>query len=126
MDWTKDYIGKAWEPKKDCYYWFAKIQNEVFNRPVIFVGDRHNNTVDTFLDERQRWKSLKTDELPQDGDAITLCQADDDDLQLQHIGVYVQGHVIRAETEGVVTLKPLSKLEGEWVVHEVARYREGV
>lgn len=87
--WWLPYLGEPVTDREHCWYWFSRIQAEVFGRGDLpdfsHVSARDSEQVSALFlrhPERRRWVKRLA---PQDGDAVYL-QYGDEPL---HIGVYV-------------------------------------
>ncbi|MCB1738721.1 MAG: hypothetical protein KDH20_10975 [Rhodocyclaceae bacterium] len=101
--WWVPYLGEVVTRHEHCWYWFARIQSEVFGLADLpsfshMASDDSAAVSLLFLhhSERRRWRRLGADERPIDGDAVYV-QHGDEPL---HIGVWA------AAANGVVHAPP--------------------
>ena len=82
-----EYLGQPWEEDRDCYYWFRRIQEEVFARLVPpLAGTTRTITAARYLrDIPKVWGWTQT-ETPREGDAVFLAQR----IEPHHIGTVVR------------------------------------
>lgn len=85
--WSLKYLGQSWTEKQDCFYWFRRIQEEVFGRRIEDLQREKVNLVlfASRLMERNvgRYYQWVRTPCPVEGDAAFLSQA----TKPHHIGV---------------------------------------
>lgn len=117
MSWVLPYLNQRWTEQTDCYYWFARIQCDVFGRDVPLVARPAY---------RHQWQAAASDASAwRDGDAVIMCSAARD-VRLTHIGVWHTadgGGVVHAQTGGTVCFDTLASLaQQQWAIREVLHY----
>lgn len=93
MNYIDLYIGGAWTEEHDCFWWFRKIQKEIFNKHVLPCLN--------LAEKRQEYQQWVEVEKPEEGAAVWMSKAGEP----HHIGVWTGCGVLHA-------------LEGQGVVHE--------
>lgn len=101
MRWLSGYIGQKWTHEKDCWFWFRKIQLEVFGR-----------SVDPVMND---WAEIY---LPENGDGVLLSRGSNPD----HIGMVIfindRFHVLHAlEGAGVILTDRQSLKMNGWKIN---------
>lgn len=85
--WSDNYIGRPYIPGiQDCASFAARVQREVFNRPIILPADRASGMRGQsrqLMDAIDDYGQVTTS--PQEGDAVLMAGRG----RLNHIGVLV-------------------------------------
>jgi hypothetical protein len=119
------YIGQDWQKEKDCWYWFRKIQAELFSRDVTQALVDHSSWVALIksaadimtgdIEERFGWKRVV---MPKSGDAIFMSLR----TVPHHVGTVIMErerlHVIHAlENAGVIYDNRISLRVQGWKIY---------
>ncbi len=127
MSWIKEYVGKPWSEKEDCYYWFGKIQAEQFGRSVPLVGGfKRTLMAARLMRGAPVLLGCRETKHPMDGDAVFLSQREN----AHHIGIYVEVDgfpwVLHAlEGSGVLFSSAISLLQNGWKIEAYWTDRAG-
>jgi hypothetical protein len=118
------YIGQPWEQRRDCWYWFRKIQADEFGRDVTDAMVNHSSWIAMIksaadimagdIEERFGWREVA---VPKTGDAVFMSLR----AHPHHIGtVIVENgiHVLHAlENAGICYDNRLSLRVQGWKIH---------
>ncbi len=99
MHWTLSYLGQPWSVTHDCFYWFRRVQREVFGRDIDDLrrdGNRLLFSMRAMSDGVAIRFGWRRSVAPVDGDAVYMTQK----TKPHHIGVaaVIRGkvHVLHA------------------------------
>ena len=111
--WSLAYLGRPWSETCDCYYWFRRIQKEVFGRDLEDLrrtGDRLLFAARAMSDEAVRRFGWRRTDAPAEGDAVFLAQR----IRPHHIGIatLMRGklYIVHAPDGGCVMLSDAPSL----------------
>lgn len=93
MNWINCYVGGRWTESNDCFWWFRKIQKDIFNRAV--------SPCLTLAEKREEYKQWLPVDKPIEGDSVWMTQCG----EAHHIGIWTGQGVLHA-------------VEGQGVIHE--------
>ncbi len=128
--WSEKYLGQAWTPQTDCYYWFRRIQAEQFGRTVPVVPLDHasgaglvRSAARAILSDTATDAGWQPTDNPAEGDAVFLAQR----TRPHHIGVAVMVtgalYVLHAlEGVGVVVSDTQALRLNGWRIQEIWTY----
>lgn len=123
--WAEQYIGEQWTVQKDCFYWFRKIQKEVFGRELAHIKGTTvrkrmvASMLTTDICKVAGWHEVTT---PKDGDGVLLRTR----VRPHHIGVVtvINGEIFvvhAVEGSGVLCSSLPNLFLNRW---EIVKYYE--